>query len=235
MATPAASTLPPAAPATEVSEPLLEPGDRLSRDEFERRYERQPQLKKAELIEGTVYMPSPVRARKHGQPHNFLGTWLGTYAMETPGVECFDNSSVRLDLDNEPQPDLALIKSAARGGQTRFSADDYIEGAPELAVEVVGSSRAYDLHPKKNAYRRNGVREYLAWVTDEQRLVWWELREGDYQELALAADGLLKSAVFPGLWLDAAALLRSDMRAVLAALRSGLDSPEHRTFVRGPV
>jgi Uma2 family endonuclease len=230
MATSAVSTVQPAAPAPENAEPLLEAGDRLSRDEFERRYQRLPQLKKAELIEGTVYMPSPVRARKHGQPHNYLGMWLGTYAMETPGIECFDNSTVRLDMDNEPQPDLVLIMPAAKGGRTRFSPDDYIEGAPELAVEIVGSSRAYDLHPKKHAYRRNSVREYLAWITGEQRVVWWELKEGEYQEIVAAAAGLLKSGVFPGLWLDAAALLRGDMKAVLAALRNGLDSPEHRAF-----
>ncbi len=227
MAKPAASTLEPAATAAS-SEPLLEAGDRLSRDEFERRYERMPQLKKAELIEGTVYMPSPVRAWKHGQPHAQLCAWLVNYAMDTPGVEYFDNTTVRLDLDNEPQPDLVLLKSIAKGGQTRFSADDYIEGAPELAVEIVGSSKAYDLHSKKQAYRRNGVREYLAWITGEPRLVWWELREGEYQEIALAADGLLKSGVFPGLWLDAAALLRGDMKAVLAAVQRGLVSPEHR-------
>ncbi len=230
MATPAAPTVPTGAPATEVSEPLLEAGDRLSRDEFERRYERLPQLKKAELIEGIVYMPSPLRATKHGQPQIFLSTWLGIYAAETPGVGCFANSTVRLDLDNEPQPDVVLLKLPALGGQARISADDYIEDAPELVVEIVGSSRAYDLHQKKGAYRRNGVREYLAWITGEQRLVWWELREGEYQEIAAAADRLLKSRVFPGLWLDAGALLGGDMKTVLAALRRGLDSPEHRAL-----
>jgi Uma2 family endonuclease len=231
MATPAAPIIPPPGPAAELSEPVLEAGDRLSRDEFERRYARLPHLKKAELIEGIVYMPSPVRARKHAQPHLLLGTWLETYASETPGVEAFDNASVRLDLDNEPQPDLVLIKAPAKGGQTRISADDYLEGAPELAVEIVGSSRAYDLHQKKAAYRRNQVREYLAWITGEQRLVWWELREGEYQEITLTADGLLKSHLFPGLWLDAPALQRLDMKAVLAALRRGLECPEHRTFL----
>ena len=115
-------------------------------------------------------------------------------------------------------------------GRCGNSADDYIEGAPELVVEVVGSSRSYDLHQKKGAYRRNGVREYLAWITGEQRLVWWELQDGEYQELAAAGGGLLQSSVFPGLWLDAPALLRGDMKAVLAALRRGLESPEHVAF-----
>lgn len=216
-----------ATPATSSFAPLLETGDRLTRDEFERRYERMAHLKKAELIEGTVYMPPPIRAEKHALPHNKLGTWLGMYASETPGIGCFDNSTVRLDLDNEPQPDLVLMKLPGKGGQARISEDDYIEGAPELVVEIVGSSRAYDLHQKKGAYRRNGVREYLAWVTDENRLLWWELREGEYEEIAPQADGMLRSGVFPGLWLDTGALLRGDMKVVLAALRRGLNSAEH--------
>ena len=229
---PAAPTARPEGRAPAPTEPLLEPGDRLSRDEFERRYERMPHVKKAELIEGTVYMPSPARFRKHAQPQGFLAAWLGVYASETPGVECADNSTVRLDLDNEPQPDLILMKLPAKGGQARISEDDYIEGAPELAVEIAGSSRAYDLHQKKGAYRRNAVREYLVWITGEERVIWWELREGEYQEIAVSADGLLKSSAFPGLWLDSRALLGGDTKTVLAALRRGLDSLEHNAFVR---
>ena len=230
MATPAAPTARPDKLVQTQAEPLLEPGDRLSRGEFERRYQRMPQLKKAELIEGTVFMPSPARYQNHARPHIQLATWLGTYESETAGVKCADNSTVRLDLDNEPQPDLLLMKLPEKGGQARISADDYVEGAPELAVEIVGSSRAYDLHQKKGAYRRNGIREYLAWITGEQRVIWWELREAEYQEIALA-DGLLKSGVFPGLWLDTGALLRGDLKAVLAMLRRGLDSAEHRAFI----
>jgi len=231
MATPASPTLQPEGIAPGHSEPPLEPGDRLSRDEFERRYERMPYVNKAELIEGIVYMPSPARARKHGIPHSHLAGWLVLYVSETPGVECGDNSTIRLDLDNEPQPDLVLFKLPEKSGQTSISADDHIEGAPELAVEIVGSSRAYDLHQKKGAYRRNGVCEYLAWITGENHLVWWELRQGEYQEIAPDADGLLKSRVFPGLWLDAAALLRGDLKTVLASLRRGLDSAEHGAFL----
>ena len=231
MVTSATATLEPGSAPLGVTGPLLEAGDRLSREEFERRYEQMPHLKKAELIEGTVYMPSPIRYNLHAGPHSQLGTWIGYYASETPGVRCADNATVRLDLDNEPQPDLLLLKLPAKSGQTRISADDYIEGAPELVIEIVGSSRAYDLHPKKTAYRRNGVREYLAWITGEQRVVWWELREGEYREIVPAASGLLQSGVFPGLWLDVGALLGGDMKAVLAAVRRGLDSPEHRSFV----
>ncbi len=64
----------------------LEPGDRLTRAEFERRYAAMPLVKKAELIEGVVYMPSPVRVQRHGHPHLHLGTWLGVYESGTPGV-----------------------------------------------------------------------------------------------------------------------------------------------------
>ena len=230
MATPAAPTVRAEGLAPGPAEPLLEPGDRLFRDEFERRYARMPNVKKAELIEGIVYMPTPVRAGKHAEPHSHLAGWLSLYVSETSGVRCFDNPTVRLDMDNEPQPDLALIKLPAKGGQARISADDYIEGAPELAVEIVASSSAYDLHQKKGAYRRNGVCEYLAWITGESRLVWWELRQGEYQEIAPAPDGLLKSRAFPGLWLDAPALLRADVKTALASLRRGLDSAEHAAF-----
>lgn len=233
MAITGATTVEKQGPQSPSSEPLLEAGDRLSREEFEQRYQRMPRLKKAELIEGIVYMHSAVRAHKHAIPHGHLSAWLGVYVSETPGLECADNSTVRLDLDNEPQPDLILFKLPEKGGHVVISQDDYIEGAPELAVEIVGSSRGYDLHQKKGAYRRNGVLEYLAWITTEDRLVWWELRSGDYQELPREAGGLLKSRVFPGLWLDTAALLRGDMKAVLSVLRQGLDSPEHAAFVAG--
>src|SRR5438034_6357013 len=116
--------------------PPLEPGDRLSRSEFERRYEAMPQLKKAELIEGVVYMPSPVRFRRHSRPHAVLVTWLGFYMAHTPGVEAGDNSTARLDLDNEPQPDALLLIDPACGGQARISEDDYIQSAPELVGEI---------------------------------------------------------------------------------------------------
>jgi len=155
---------------------------------------------------------------------------VSVYASETPGVGCFDNSTVGLDPENEPQPDLALIKPLAKGGQARTSDDDYIEGAPELVVDIVGSSQSYDLHQKKDAYRRNGVDEYLALITGENRLVWWKLREEEYEEIPPADGGLLKSRVFPGLRLDAAALLRGDLKCVLAALRKGIDSPDHQAF-----
>src|SRR6266446_400914 len=105
MAVPASPTVRPEDPASSDLEPMLEPGDRLSRDEFERRYERMP-IKKAELIERTVYMPAPVRAQSHAGPHSLVAAWLVLYAAETPGVVSFDNPTVRLDLDNEPQPDL---------------------------------------------------------------------------------------------------------------------------------
>ena len=231
MTTSAAPTIHSKNVASGTAEPLLEAGDRLSRAEFERRYERMPNVRRAELIEGIVYLPSPVRVRHHAYPQEDLSVWLGNYALGAPGVKCASTPSVRLDMDNEPQPDLVLHKLPAKGGQTRISDDDYLEGAPELVVEIVGSTSAYDLHQKKETYRRNGVCEYLAWITGEQRLVWWELREGEYQEIKPQADGVLKSVVFPGLWLDVQALLKGDNNAVMATLTKGLDSPEHREFV----
>jgi Uma2 family endonuclease len=211
--------------------PSLENGDRLSRDEFERRYEAMPHLKKAELIEGIVYMPSPVRYRHHGAPHAHLIGWLVQYAAGTPGVSVSDNSTVRLDLDNEPQPDALLRIDPTCGGQTRDSSDDYIEGSPELVAEVASSSVSYDLHAKLHVYRRNGVREYIVWRVGERAIDWFVLRAGQYERAPVDAHGLVRSAVFPGLWLDPAALLRGDLATVLAIVQQGLGSPEHATFV----
>src|SRR6266446_10428945 len=199
--------------------PPLENGDKLTRAEFERRYEAMPHLKKAELIEGVVYVPSPVRYRHHGAPHALLIGWLVQYAAGTPGVEVSDNSTVRLDLDNEPQPDALLLIDPACGGQTHFSSDDYIEGSPELVAEVASSSVSYDLHAKLHVYRRNGVREYIVWRVLEQTIDWFVLRAGQYERLPMEANGLLRSEVFPGLWLDPAALVQGDLATVLASVQ----------------
>ena len=210
--------------------PPLEPGDHLSRAEFERRYEAMPHVKKAELIEGVVYMPSPVRHEKHSRPHGWLMGWLMTYDAYTDGVEMGDNATVRLDQDNEPQPDGQLLIQPACGGQTRL-VDGYIEGPPELAVEVAASSKSYDLHDKKNAYRRNGVREYVVWRVLDGEIDWFILREGRFESLELGADGILRSETFPGLWLDPEALLARDGKRVLQVLHQGLESPEHEAFI----
>jgi len=217
--------------ALENGVPPLENGDRLTRAEFERRYDAMPHLKKAELIEGVVYVPSPVRYHHHSAPHALLIGWLVQYAAGTPGVSVGDNGTVRLDLDNEPQPDAFLFIDPACGGQTRLSSDDYIEGAPELVAEVASSSVSYDLHAKLHAYRRNGVREYLVWRVLDQAIDWFVLRAGQYEPLPVDANGLVRSEVFPGLWLAPAALLRGDLTAVLASVQQGLGSPEHAAFV----
>ena len=208
----------------------LESGDRLTRCEFERRYAARPDLRKAELIEGVVYLPSPARSASHAEAHYALIGWLTAYSVATPGVRGADNATVRLDLDNEPQPD-ALLRIERRGGRSRLGEDDYIEGAPELVVEVAASSAAIDLHDKLRAYRRNGVQEYLVWRTGERRIDWYALVEGDYRPLPRTARGVLHSSVFPGLRLAAEAMLRGDLAAVLAEQRRGLRTRKHREFV----
>ncbi len=211
--------------------PPLESGDRLSRQEFERRYSAMPHVKKAELIEGIVYVASPLRFNSHGKPHANLIGWLWNYKIATPGVELGDNVTVRLDLDNEPQPDVVLLIDEKLGGQARISDDDYIEGAPELIAEVAASSAANDLHDKKKVYRRNGVREYIVWQSLENKLDWFGLQNEEYVQLELDANGVIKSSIFPGLWLDLQALCRGEMTQVLAVLQQGLNSKEHTDFV----
>jgi len=211
--------------------PPLKDGDHLTRSEFERRYDAMPEIKKAELIEGRVSMPSPLRAKNHGAPRGKIVGWLVHYEAFTPGVTVFDNSSTRLDLNNEPQPDAQLRIDESLGGQSYISNDDYVEGAPELVVEVASSSALHDLSEKKETYRRNGVREYIVWRIPDQRVDWFSLEEEPYAPLAPDEDGIIRSHVFPGLWLDASALLSGEIAKVLAALQKGLESPEHAAFV----
>lgn len=218
-------------PQPSVIVPPLDTGDHLTREEFERRYEAMPDVKKAELIEGVVFMPSPVRLHHHGRPHLNVVTWLGIYLAHTPGVQGGDNTTVRLDLDNEPQPDALLFIDPARGGQARISTDDYVEGAPELVVEVAASNVAIDLHTKLRVYRRNGVREYVVWRVLDTAIDWFVLRGSQYDRLPPDANGRYQSEVFPGLWLDAPALLRGDLAAVLQTTLQGVASPEHAAFV----
>ena len=211
--------------------PPLESGDHLTRHEFERRYETMSELKKAELIEGVVYMPSPVRAEQHGNPHADLITWMGMYRASTPDVRVSADASIRLDLDNEPQPDALMYIEPARGGLARLDAEGYLVGGPELVAEVAASTVSIARKTKLRVYRRNKVREYLVWRVDDQAIDWFVLRQDQYDPLQRAADGLLRSEQFPGLWLDPDALLRFDLARVLQVLQQGLASPEHAAFV----
>ena len=212
--------------------PPLESGDRLTRPEFERRYNAMPNLKKAELIEGVVYVASPLRFEPHAEPHGNLMIWLGNYKVATPGVRLGDNPTVRLDLDNEPQPDAILLIDAACGGLSHLGTDGYVEGAPELVAEVAASSASKDLYDKKRAYRRNGIQEYIVWQVFERTVSWFSLQNSEYVALIPNASGIIQSQVFPGLWLDVSALVAGNMQQVLAVLQKGLSSVEHQTFIQ---
>ncbi len=192
-----------------VGVPALEAGDHLTRAEFERRYKAMPGLKKAELLEGVVYMPSPVKPL-HGGPHILLAGWITYYLAQTPGLDAADNTTVRLDDVNEPQPDLLLALQPVAGGQLYIDEDGYYAGTPEFVAEVAASSVSYDVHAKLHIYQRNGVREYLIWRTRDGEIDWFRLEKGEYVPIAVDGGGITKSSVFPGLWLDRAALLKRD-------------------------
>ncbi len=176
-------------------------------------------------------MPSPVHFTRHSRPQAQILAWLGHYVATTTGVDFGDNATVRLDPKNEVQPDAFLRLEPAAGGKSRISTDDYIEGAPELIVEIASSSVSYDLHDKLRAYRRNGVQEYLVWRVNDGAVDWFELHEGRYAALPADAAGIVRSRAFPGLWLAVAALLDGGLAEVLRILQTGLASAEHAAFV----
>lgn len=203
-----------------VTIPPLENGDRLNRYEFERRYERMPNLKKAELIGGIVYMASALRIKQHGEPHGDIMSWLGFYRALTNNVQLGDNCTVILDVDNEPQPDALLrIKE---GGQSIINDNGYVEGAPELIVEIAASTVSIDLHDKKEVYRRHEVQEYLVWRVYDHDFDWFRLKEGEYIKLEPNENGIIKSEIYAGLWLDINALLTEKLAKVLEVLQQGI-------------
>jgi Uma2 family endonuclease len=211
--------------------PPLENGDQLDREEFERRYAAMPEVKKAELIEGVVYMPSPVRADLHGAPHFDLIQWLGNFRMLTPGIQGVDNATLRLDKKNEPQPDAMLYLPVACCGKAKLSKDGYLTGAPELVCEIAASSRSIDLGHKKNAYLRNGIQEYLIWRVQDEAIDWFHFRDDEYIRWQPDVQGVLRSGVFPGLWLDVPAMLAGDLKKVFETLQQGVATKEHEELV----
>jgi Uma2 family endonuclease len=207
------------APDPRVSDLLpLENGDRMRSGEFLRRYEAMPGVKKAELVEGKVYMGSPVRADLHGEPDGVVHLWLAMYAVRNPGVKFYPNTTLLLDADNTFQPDALLCLAPERGGRTQINAKGYLAGPPELVAEITASTASLDLQEKFRVYRRCGVPEYLVWRTAENRFDWFLLEDEEYRPQPSGPDGLLSSRAFPGLVLDVPALLARDAARLLAAL-----------------
>ncbi len=177
-------------------------------------------------------MPSPVRYEGHGRPHAQLIGWLVTYEAATRGVAVADNSTAKLDLENEPQPDAILMIEPAWGGQARISDDDYVLDAPELVAEITSSRASFDLNTKLRIYRRSGVREYIVWRVLDNEIDWFVLRDADYARLEPGDDGILRSETFPGLWLDPKALCDGELATVLSVVQAGTATPEHAAFVK---
>ena len=196
---------------------LLESGDRMTRDEFHRWYLANPRIKKAELIDGVVYVPSPVRLAQHGRPHGLMVTWLGFYASQAPDVILGDNATIFLDDGVEAQPDALLWRPVPGGAE--LTPDGYLTGAPQLVVEVAASSVSYDLHEKLEAYRRNRVGEYIVWRIFDNTIDWLRLQGDAYVRVEPDGEGIIESDRFPGLRLHVPSMLAGDLAAVFARVR----------------
>lgn len=212
-----------------VATPPLVAGDRLDAATFHERYEAMPPQTRAELVDGVVFMPSPL-SPDHGRESRVVNCWLTHYEILTPGIRGEDNTSTRLDALGEVQPDHNLRIRPERGGQSG-TAREFIVGAPELIVEVSRSSRSFDLGAKKGQYERAGVLEYVVVGLDPDEVYWFTGRGGRFERIGPGADGLIRSSAFPGLWLDPAALYAEDLRRLVAAVDRGVATPEHAEFV----
>lgn len=209
--------------------PPFENGERMDQKTFHALYLQTPPGFKAELIGGVVHMASPVSGF-HSVPNSVTGTWLGVYAAETLGTQSCTDSSAILSEESEPQPDQCLRITEQAGGRSRWNEQRYLIGAPELAIEVANSTAVIDLNEKLRDYERYGVREYLVVVMRERQVRWFVRRKDRFTAMKPDADGVLKSKVFPGLWLDTAGAFDETAARLLATLRKGLTSPEYAKF-----
>ncbi len=212
--------------------PPLENGDRLTREEFHRRYEAMPENVKAELIKGVVYLSSPVRVKKHGKPHGRIMSFLGIYQFSTKSIDLLDNVTYIANEKYEPQPDAVLRIEENYGGKSWVNDRDYLEGAPELVVEIASSSVSYDLHDKLEMYEQKGVQEYIVWRVLDNQIDWFGLEKGKYKKFVSDKQGIIESKVFPGLRLNVKAMLKDDLQKVLADLQKGLASSNYKSFVK---
>ncbi len=211
--------------------PPLENGDRLTQKEFHRRYEAMPEDVKAELIKGVVYMSSPVRVKKHGKPHGRMMSFLGIYQFSTESVDLLDNITYIANEKYEPQPDAVLRIEENKDGNSWVNENDYLEGSPELVVEIASSSSSYDLHDKLELYEQKGVQEYIVWRVLDNQIDWFGLENGKYKKFTADKGGIIESDVFPGLRLNVEALLNDDLQKVSADLQKGLKSKKYKDFV----
>ncbi len=204
-------------------------GMRLDQPTFHALYEAMPPGTRAELIDGVVYMPSPV-GLEHGEAHIPVIVWLDYYAENTPGVQAVANATTILGWKSESQPDGLLRILPEHGGRTS-SEHGFLQGAPELAVEVSKATRYVDLGPKLADYERGGVLEYVVRAIDPDEIYWFRQDQGALSQYSNNDDGLFRSTVFPGLWLDPIALLSGDRRRIRAVIDQGCASPEHAAFL----
>lgn len=177
-------------------------------------------------------MPSPIRIDDHGIPQGQIIGWLTVYQSATPNVVVSGNATLRLDWENEPEPDACMW---IRGGSARVSDDGYLVGAPELIVEVSATTASYDLHEKLRAYRRNGVGEYLVLLSHEQEVRWYNWQGGVEEILVPGGDGVIRSRQFAGLWLHPGRFWAGDLAGVLGVLQEGLKTRETTGSTPGQV
>jgi Uma2 family endonuclease len=207
----------------------LENGDRLDQKTFHKRYESMAEDVRAELIGGIVYMASPQKL-PHSKTTHLVGRWLDAYMEKTAGTEVLPGATSILGPESEPEPDDCMIVSPESGGQTRVNKKGYLVGPPELIVETAATTESRDLHQKKADYEKAGVLEYIVVALRSQKVFWFSLQDGEYRAIKPSRDGIFRSRVFPGLWLDPQALLQGNRKQLLAVLHQGLASEAHREF-----
>lgn len=220
---------------TDLEIPPLRDGDRLTADEFHRRYEAMPHIINANLINGVVYVTPHFRCA-HGEANATLCGLFGSYTRRLHGIQELINITWRVDAHNEPQPNFVARYTSRRNGNSRYDSDGFLTGVPEFVGEIADDDTVeLDAGPKRELYQRIGVREYFLWRVREKRIDWWGLVDGIYQPVPTDHAGVAHSRVFPGFRVNIPVLLRDDARQVADTIDTGLASPEYQAFATGGI
>jgi Uma2 family endonuclease len=206
--------------------PIMHNGDHMKQPEFHFAYSSMPENYRAELIGGVVFEPSPV-SYSHARNDNMFHDLITQYAKKSKLAEVAPNATVILSEDDEVQPDVLLRLPEELGGRSRL-VGKFLEGAPELVAEIAYSSRAIDLHLKKQRYAKAGVIEYLVFCIEPKKLHWFRLQEE--KGIKRNGDGTFCSKVFPGLWINEPALIEANSERADEILAEGLNSEEFNDF-----
>ena len=154
---------------------------------------------KGDLFDGLLYMQTPP-SDAHEEIFGFLFDILRNYVLEKNlGVVRGSRTAIRFAEEHGTQPDIVFISNARR----HLIYPYYIDGAPEVVVEILSpSTRKLDRGKKMALYAENGVLEYWQVDPEDQTAKFLRNNDGVWAPMPVGGDGIFHSEAISGFWLN---------------------------------